>query len=66
MPRRSGSVGAPGEQSPGATRPLNSTDSLLELWLHLLALHIEDPVESGTVATAFEMPAGPDGHSEFF
>jgi hypothetical protein len=26
-------------------------DSLLELWLRLLALHIEDPVESGTVAT---------------
>ena len=26
-------------------------DSLLELWLRLLALHIEDPVESGAVAT---------------
>lgn len=27
------------------------SDSVLELWLRLLALHIEDPVESGTVAT---------------
>ena len=26
-------------------------DSLLELWLRLLALHIEDPVESGGLAT---------------
>jgi hypothetical protein len=26
-------------------------DSLLELWLRLLALHIEDPVESGSWAT---------------
>lgn len=26
-------------------------DSMLELWLRLLALHVEDPVESGTVAT---------------
>ena len=26
-------------------------DSLLELWLRLAALHIEDPVESGSLAT---------------
>ena len=26
-------------------------DGILELWLRLLALHVEDPVESGTVAT---------------
>jgi hypothetical protein len=26
-------------------------DSVLELWLRLLALHVENPVESGTVAT---------------
>lgn len=26
-------------------------DNLLELWLRLLALHIEDPVESGSAAT---------------
>jgi len=26
-------------------------DSVLELWLRLLALHVQDPVESGTVAT---------------
>jgi hypothetical protein len=26
-------------------------DTLLELWLRLLALHVEDPVESGTAAT---------------
>jgi hypothetical protein len=26
-------------------------DGLLEVWLRLLALHIEDPVESGTLAT---------------
>jgi hypothetical protein len=26
-------------------------DSVLELWLRFLALHIEDPVESGSVAT---------------
>lgn len=26
-------------------------DSVLELWLRLLALHVEDPVESGMVAT---------------
>ncbi len=26
-------------------------DSVLELWLRLLALHVDDPVESGTVAT---------------
>jgi hypothetical protein len=26
-------------------------DSLLELWLRLLALHVEDPVGSGAVAT---------------
>lgn len=26
-------------------------DSLLELWLRLLALHVEDPVESGSLAT---------------
>jgi hypothetical protein len=27
------------------------TDSLLELWLRLASLHIEDPVESATLAT---------------
>jgi hypothetical protein len=27
------------------------SDSLLELWLRLLALHIEDPVEPGSLAT---------------
>lgn len=27
------------------------SDSVLELWLRLLALHVEDPVESGTLAT---------------
>ncbi len=27
------------------------SDSVLELWLRLLALHIEDPVESGSLAT---------------
>jgi hypothetical protein len=26
-------------------------DSILELWLRFLALHIEDPVESGSLAT---------------
>ena len=26
-------------------------DGILELWLRLLALHLEDPVESGTIAT---------------
>jgi hypothetical protein len=26
-------------------------DSVLELWLRLLALHVEDPVESGSLAT---------------
>jgi hypothetical protein len=26
-------------------------DSILELWLRLLALHVEDPVESGSLAT---------------
>lgn len=26
-------------------------DGLLELWLRLLALHVEDPVDSGTAAT---------------
>jgi hypothetical protein len=26
-------------------------DSLLELWLRFLALHVEDPVESGSLAT---------------
>jgi hypothetical protein len=27
------------------------SDSLLELWLRFLALHVEDPVESGSLAT---------------
>jgi hypothetical protein len=27
------------------------SDSALELWLRLLALHVEDPVESGSLAT---------------
>jgi hypothetical protein len=27
------------------------SDSVLELWLRFLALHVEDPVESGSVAT---------------
>src|SRR5580658_1339122 len=26
-------------------------DNILELWLRLLALHVEDPVESGSLAT---------------